>query len=89
MSKPGVFSGLSARAARLPIFYGWIVVFVAFVTMGLGVNARTSFSLLFPPISDEFGWDRGTIAAAFSVENAIDVTIPRAARRQKYHLRLA
>jgi MFS family permease len=67
MSKPGVFSGLSARAARLPIFYGWIVVFVAFVTMGLGVNARTSFSLLFPPISDEFGWDRGTIAAAFSV----------------------
>jgi MFS family permease len=39
---------------------------VAFVTTGLGVNARTSFSLLFPPILDEFGWDRGVTAGAFS-----------------------
>jgi len=31
-------------------------VAVAFVTMGVGVNARTAFSLLFPPILDEFGW---------------------------------
>jgi MFS family permease len=52
---------------RLPIFYGWIVVAVAFVTMGLGVNARTAFSLLFPPILDEFGWERGVTAGAFSV----------------------
>jgi len=52
---------------RLPLFYGWIVVAVAFVTMGLGVNARTAFSLLFPPILDEFGWERGLTAGAFSV----------------------
>jgi MFS family permease len=52
---------------RPPIFYGWIVVAVAFVTMGLGVNARTAFSLLFPPILDEFGWERGLTAGAFSV----------------------
>ena len=51
---------------RLPFFYGWIVVAVAFVTMGLGVNARTAFSLLFPPILDEFGWERGVTAGAFS-----------------------
>jgi MFS family permease len=51
---------------RLPFFYGWVVVAVAFVTMGLGVNARTAFSLLFPPILAEFGWDRGVIAGAFS-----------------------
>jgi MFS family permease len=55
------------RLARLPFFYGWVVVAVAFVTMGIGVNTRTAFSLLFPPILDEFGWDRATIAAAFSV----------------------
>ena len=30
------------------------------------MNARTAFSLLFPPILDEFGWDRGTTAGAFS-----------------------
>ncbi len=51
---------------RVPIFYGWIIVAVAFVTMGVGVNARTAFSLLFPPILDEFGWERGVTAGAFS-----------------------
>jgi MFS family permease len=51
---------------RLPFFYGWVVVAVAFVTMALGVNARTAFSLLFPPILDEFGWERGVTAGAFS-----------------------
>src|SRR5882672_2307625 len=47
-------------------FYGWIVIAVAFVTMGIGVNARTVFSLLFPPILDEFAWPRGLTAGAFS-----------------------
>ncbi len=50
----------------MPFFYGWIIVAVAFVTMGVGVNARTAFSLLFPPILDEFGWERGVTAGAFS-----------------------
>jgi MFS family permease len=51
---------------RLPFFYGWVIVAVTFVTMAIGVNARTSFSLFFPPILDEFGWDRGVTAGAFS-----------------------
>src|SRR5512132_4713268 len=55
-----------SRATRLPFFYGWVVVAVAFVTMALGVNARTAFSLLFPPILAEFGWERGVTAGAFS-----------------------
>jgi MFS family permease len=50
-----------------PPFYGWVVVAVAFVTMAIGVNARTAFSLLFPSILDEFGWERGVTAASFSV----------------------
>jgi MFS family permease len=52
--------------ARLPVFYGWIIVAIVFVTMGVAVNARTAFSLLFPPILDEFGWERGMTAGAFS-----------------------
>jgi MFS family permease len=51
---------------RLPFFYGWLIVAVVFVSMGIGVNARTAFSLLFPPILDEFGWDRAVTAGAFS-----------------------
>lgn len=57
---------MTPRAQRLPFFYGWVVVAVAFVTMALGVNARTAFSLFLPPIIDEFGWERGVTAGAFS-----------------------
>ena len=53
-------------AARLPFYYGWLIVGIAFVTMAIGVTARTSFSLLMPPLIDEFGWDRGLAAGAFS-----------------------
>ncbi|HLI98434.1 MAG TPA: MFS transporter [Bradyrhizobium sp.] len=51
---------------RLPFFYGWIIIAVTFVSMAIGVNVRTAFSLFFPPILDEFGWDRGLTAGAFS-----------------------
>jgi MFS family permease len=51
---------------RLPFFYGWVLVGVSFVTMAVGVNARTAFSLLFPPILGEFGWSRGVTAGTFS-----------------------
>ena len=62
-------SGRPARAAapqRVPIFYGWILVATAFVTMGIMVNARTAFSLFFPAILDEFGWSRALTAATFT-----------------------
>jgi MFS family permease len=53
-------------AARLPFFYGWAIIAVAFVTAALGITARTAFSLVFPPLVSEFGWDRGLAAGAFS-----------------------
>jgi MFS family permease len=53
-------------AHRLPFFFGWVIVAIAFVTVALGVTARTAFSLMFPPIVDEFGWERGLAAGAFS-----------------------
>ncbi len=51
---------------RLRIFYGWVIVAITFVTMGIGVNARTAFSLFFTSIVDEFRWERGVTAGAFS-----------------------
>jgi MFS family permease len=42
--------------ARLPFFYGWVIVAVAFVTMAVGVNARTAFSLLFPVTAGAFSF---------------------------------
>lgn len=52
---------------RPRFFYGWVVVAVAFVTMGAAISARTGFSILFPELIEEFGWNRGVTAGAFSI----------------------
>lgn len=52
---------------RLPLFYGWVIVGVAFITMAIAVNARTSYSLLFPAILADFQWDRSVTAGVFSI----------------------
>ena len=65
-SPPGPPSTAGWLAARLPFYYGWLVVAVAFVTIAIGANSRTAFSLLFPPILDETGWSRGLTAGIFS-----------------------
>ena len=62
----GALSAEAGRLQRLPVFYGWILVATAFVTMGIVVNARTAFSLFFPSILDEFGWSRALTAATFT-----------------------
>ncbi len=63
----GEETGLSQHwSSRLPFYYGWLIIAVAFVTMGIAVTARTAFSLLLPPLVAEFGWDTGVAAGAFS-----------------------
>ena len=58
--------GVHHWSQRLPFYYGWLIVGIAFVTMAIAVSARTAFSLLLPPLIDEFGWHRGVVAGAFS-----------------------
>src|SRR6201996_9061104 len=57
---------MKQKHMRLPFFYGWVIVAVTFVTMAIGVNARTAFSLFYPEIISEFGWVHGVTAGAFS-----------------------
>ncbi|MEM7255536.1 MAG: MFS transporter, partial [Pseudomonadota bacterium] len=52
---------------RLPFFYGYVVLGVAFISLAIGVNSRTAFSLFYPEILNEFGWERGATAGVFSV----------------------
>ena len=73
--RTGAAQKISVSRIRLPFFYGWVLVAVSFVTMAVGVNARTAFSLLFPPILAEFRWDRGITAGAFSFGFLISAVI--------------
>ena len=52
---------------HLPFYYGWVVIAVGFLTLGMGASVRAVFGLLFPPIIEEFGWERGLTASVFSV----------------------
>jgi len=49
------------------IFYGWVVLGVAFITLVLGYAIRNSFSVFYPTIVEEFGWGRGSTALMFSI----------------------
>lgn len=64
-----MMSAASRRAglARLPFFYGWVVVGVACLTITLGFGTWYSFSVFFVAILEEFGWARGTTAGIYGV----------------------
>jgi len=51
------------------IFYGWIIVLVSFIVIGLVFGVRLSFGLFFDTLthSGEFGWTRADTALAFSL----------------------
>jgi MFS family permease len=49
------------------IFYGWVVLAIAFITLVLGYTIRNTFSVFYPTIVKEFGWGRGNTAVMFSI----------------------
>lgn len=49
------------------IFYGWIILGVAFITIVLGYGIRNSFAVFYPTIVGEFSWGRGSTALMFSI----------------------
>jgi len=52
---------------REGIYYGWIVLTIAFITLVLGYAIRNTFSVFYPTIVKEFGWERGNTALMFSI----------------------
>ena len=49
------------------IFYGWIVLGLAFLTMLVAYSLRYNFSVFYVAILEYFGWGRGATAAALSI----------------------
>jgi sugar phosphate permease len=52
---------------RQSIFYGWIVLGVAFITVVISYAIRNSFAVFYPTIVEAFGWGRGSTALMFSI----------------------
>ncbi|WP_189855806.1 MFS transporter [Streptomyces poonensis] len=69
-----------ARRARFRIHRAWFVAAVTFVTITGAAAFRSLPGLLIDPLHEEFGWSRGTISAAVSVNLALyGLTAPFAA----------
>lgn len=66
MDRPSRDAAAPHWSARLPFYFGWVIIGIAFLTMAVSVTTRTAFSLLLPPLIGEFGWERGLVAGAFS-----------------------
>jgi MFS family permease len=52
---------------RSKIYYGYIIVFLAFITMSVQWSVIYSFGVFFKPLLAEFGWSRAATSAAFSI----------------------
>lgn len=49
------------------IYYGWVVLFVAFITTFLVLGTRYAFGVFYAAILEDTGWQRGETAGIFSV----------------------
>ena len=63
---------IATFVGKRSFFYGWWVVFASAVIVFLtGGTFFYGFSALFNPIEDEFGWNRASIAFAFSLRSEV------------------
>ena len=50
-----------------PFYYGWMIVLIAFLSMGIWLAMRTTFSVFLVALLDEFHWSRAAAAGVQSV----------------------
>jgi len=48
------------------IYYGWVIVFVSFITLGVAFGVWYSFSVFILSVIKEFGWSRAAASSIFS-----------------------
>ena len=53
------------------IYYGWVVIWVMFITLFVSLGLRFSFGVFYVAILDETGWQRADTAAIFSIAMAV------------------
>jgi len=58
---------LETTPRKSPLFYGWTVVGICFLTLAVGGSTNGSFSIFYVAILKEFHWSRADTAGAFSL----------------------
>lgn len=54
------------------MFYGWFILATSFVIAFLAMGIRNGFGVFVIPLTEEFGWSRGTISLAISIGLLVD-----------------
>jgi OFA family oxalate/formate antiporter-like MFS transporter len=49
------------------IYYGWVIVAVCTLTMGVAYGVMYSFSVFFKPIAAHFHWNRSTVSSIYAL----------------------
>jgi len=57
----------AAQGATRSFYYGWIIVIVSFVVLGLISLVISSFPLFYVPVLQTFNWSRGSTAITMSI----------------------
>ena len=52
--------------ARVPFFYGWLILAGSLVCLGLTYSVMYSFAVFYVALLEEFGWSRGDAAGVYS-----------------------
>lgn len=50
-----------------PFFYGWVILLGGFLILVVDGGVRFSFGILVKPLAAEFGWDRGAVTFAYTL----------------------
>lgn len=57
----------TGSSSTAPFFYGWIILLGGFLILVVDGGVRFSFGVLVKPLAAEFGWDRGAITFAYTL----------------------
>lgn len=58
---------MRAEGKAPALYYGWVIVFITFITLLVSAGIRSMPSILMLPFEFEFGWSRGGISSVISV----------------------
>jgi sugar phosphate permease len=61
--------------ARLPFFYGWIIVGLGFFTAFFGIGLTWAASIFAVPMQDDLGWSRSMIFLAVSLRGWMGIVV--------------